>query len=73
MINPGYYNQIFQLSPVAGVILLPDPATFTIVDVNDAFLKVTGSEREDHISTPVLKTHHNLTGKLIQPEWLILI
>lgn len=47
MMNPGYFNQIFKLFPSPGVILLAGPACFKIVEANDAFLKVTATNKPE--------------------------
>jgi PAS domain S-box-containing protein len=40
-------QSVFKLSPKATAILLPDSPVFTIAGVNDAFLEMTNTRRED--------------------------
>ena len=41
MINPDYFNQIFKVSPMPGVVLFPD-AALKVLEVNKAYLEATG-------------------------------
>jgi PAS domain S-box-containing protein len=45
--NLGIFESFFEASPTPYLILLPDAPNFTIVAVNDAYIKSTGLQRED--------------------------
>ncbi|MCF0057016.1 PAS domain-containing protein [Dyadobacter sp. CY356] len=49
MVDPKYLNKVFNAFPAAGVVLLPDSPTFTVIDVNEAYLQITNIAREDFV------------------------
>lgn len=49
-------NAIVSAFPTALVILKPDDPNFTVEEVNNAFLKLTGMDRQDLILKPFFKT-----------------
>ena len=47
MAGPQYLKEIFNVMPFPSLVLLPDFPTFTIIEVNDAYLNLAGASRED--------------------------
>ncbi|MGK6351772.1 PAS domain S-box protein [Parapedobacter sp. DT-150] len=49
MVDEKYYSGVFQALPVPCLVLLPDAPIFTIVNANDAYLRLTDARREELI------------------------
>src|SRR4051812_36679313 len=47
MINEKYLKEIFKSIPAPVMILLPDAPQFSIVDVNDAYLRLKEFSRDE--------------------------
>ena len=60
MINPCSLLRIFKTSPVPTVILLPDEPEFTVVEVNDYFLKETKKTADEIVGHGIFKCFPNL-------------
>lgn len=58
-----FYNlmAIFSALPSALVVLEPDDSEFTVVEVNDLFLNLTGMKRPDLAGRPFFSTLYNFT------------
>jgi PAS domain S-box-containing protein len=52
---PVDFRRLFAALPGSFLILLPDPPAFTIVEVSDAFLKDTHTDRETLIGRPLFE------------------
>lgn len=52
-ISEHVYQQIFDHSPIAKLITLADAPSYTIVDVNQAYLDATGRKKEEILGQPV--------------------
>ena len=49
------FRRIFAASPTPLLVLAPDPPRFTIIEVNDAYLSVSGRSGEDLIGCPLFE------------------
>jgi len=49
MITHNYFQKIFKASPLSSLILLPDAPLFTIMDVTDAHLEISGKKESELI------------------------
>ena len=61
MLDAQYFSAIFELIPTPAVVLKPGASGFTIVDVNRAYLDITGSVRDELIGNDLFET---FPGKL---------
>lgn len=59
-------STIFSAFPTALVILKPDDPSFTVEEVNTAFLKLTGMDRQDLMLQPFFKTVNEYTSNRYQ-------
>ncbi|MEX0685319.1 MAG: PAS domain S-box protein [Balneolales bacterium] len=63
MLNKSQLNAIFGSSPAPMLILSPDPPRFMIIGVNDAYLKITKSQKSDFIGTSVFEAFPDNSGQ----------
>lgn len=56
-------DAIFAAFPTALIILRADPPNFTVEEMNDAFLELTGIEKESLLQKPFFKTMNNYTSE----------
>ncbi|MDZ7719061.1 MAG: ATP-binding protein [Balneolaceae bacterium] len=61
-------NAIFSAFPTALVILRADDPDFTVVEVNNAFLEMTGMERNTLLNNPFLETVNNYSEGRFEPN-----
>ena len=55
MIGKKALSEFFKIFPTPSLVLLPDSPKFTIVDVNEAYLKATKSKRDDLIGKGIFE------------------
>lgn len=61
-------DAIFAAFPTALIILRADPPNFTVEEMNDAFLELTGIEKESLLQKPFFKTMNNYTSERFEPD-----
>ncbi|MGV3762633.1 PAS domain S-box protein [Parapedobacter sp.] len=49
MIGEQHYSEVFQALPTPCLVLLPDAPFFTVINVSDAYLKITHTRRDDMV------------------------
>ena len=69
MVIDNYFSKIFDLMPSPTLIMLPDVPRFTIVDVNNAYLKLANLAREDFIGKGFFEAFpDNQYSKMVEQE-----
>ncbi|MBC7651776.1 MAG: PAS domain S-box protein, partial [Deinococcales bacterium] len=59
MKNSDYQDQLFKLMPLPGVLLAVDAPRYTVVNVNDAFLKTTNTNKNNVIGKGIFEAIPN--------------
>jgi PAS domain S-box-containing protein len=54
MITPDYFNQIFKLSPLPSLVIIPGPAV-KVLEANDAYANATGISRTALLGNNLIK------------------
>lgn len=49
MIGEQHYSDVFQALPTPCLVLLPDAPHFTVIDVSNAYLKITSTQRDEMV------------------------
>ena len=49
MVGEQHYSELFQALPTPCLVLLPNAPHFTVIDVSDAYLKITNIHRENMV------------------------